>query len=146
MRAEARSAVGLTWPPIGASATKNRRAPLSYTEVMLDSSIPKDYSNKQLDSTDLRRHCHINVYLQSGDEVWIGDVRDGADPIVTLCIKNISFSGAQSQVDALIGSAGELLDDLRREPELANRLLPRILRRDPVGTRTTPHPLYRKIA
>ena len=113
---------------------------------MPDHPAPKDYSIKQLNSTDLCRHCHISVYVQSGDEVWIGDVGDGADPLITLCIKNISFTGPQSHVDELIRSATELLDDLRREPELADRLLPRILRRDPAGRRTTPHPLYREIA
>lgn len=113
---------------------------------MPDIAAAKDYSIKQLNATDLSRHCHIRMHVQPGDEVWIGDVGDGDDPVVTLCIKNISFFGPRSQVEELIRLAAELFDDLHREPELADRLLLRIKRRDPQGMRTTPHPLYREIA
>ncbi len=113
---------------------------------MPDTPTAKDYSIKVLNSTDLSRHCQVNVHVQPGDEVWIGDLHDGDDSIVTLSIKNISFFGQRSHVEAIIRSAAELFDDLQREPELADRLLPRIKRRDPNGARTTPHPLYREIA
>jgi len=113
---------------------------------MTDDPTAKDYSIKQLNATDLSRHCQVSLHVQPGDEVWIGDVQDGDDPIVTLSIKNISFFGQRSHVEAVIRSAAELFDDLDREPELADGLLPRIKRRDTSGRRMTPHPLYRRIA
>lgn len=125
---------------------QNCRIPDAYGDAMPDIADTKDYSIKQLNSTDLSRHCHIRVHVQPGDEVWIGDVGDGDDQVVTLCIKNISFFGARSHVEELLRHAAELFDDLRRQPELADRLLPRIKRRDPQSMRTTPQPFYREIA
>lgn len=113
---------------------------------MPDNATAKDYSIKQLNATDLSRHCQVRVHVQSGDEVWIGDVQDGDDPIVTLSVKNVSFFGRRSHVEAIVRSAVELFDDLHRDPELADRLLPRIKRRDPDGRRTTPHPFRREIS
>ena len=113
---------------------------------MSNDPTEKDYSIKQLNAIDLSRHCQVSVHVQPGDEVWIGDVQDGDGPIVTLSIKNISFFGQRSHVEAIIRSAAELFDDLAREPELAEALLPRIERRDASGRRETPHPLYWQIA
>jgi hypothetical protein len=125
---------------------RNCRAPQAYGDAMPDIAAAKDYSIKQLNATDLSRHCHIRVHVQPGDEVWIGDVGDGDDPVVTLCIKNISFFGPRSHVEELIRHAADLFAELRREPDLADRLLPRIKRRDPQGRRTTVHPLYREVS
>ncbi|MCB1000639.1 MAG: hypothetical protein KDB40_15195 [Acidimicrobiales bacterium] len=113
---------------------------------MPDNASIKDYSIKQLNSTDLRRHCLIQLHVQPGDEIWIGDIQDGDDPLVTLCVKNISFVGQRSHVEQVVRAAVELFNDLDREPELAELLLPRVKRRDPQGSRATPHPLLREIA
>jgi hypothetical protein len=56
---------------------------------------------------------------QPDDTVWIADVGDGDDPLITLGIKNVSFIGSQSRVETMVRAAAELLNGWKRRPHVA---------------------------